>query len=243
MKLLPGFSDLEMGDNEVHGFNVRIIQDDDPESPREWSNVGTMACWHNRYNLGDEQPSVTPNDYMICMLGDAMEYEHHSVDREKLQDVIEALEEGEAEEGTLQEYVEKYYVILPLYLYDHSGITMSTAPFSCPWDSGQVGYIYASRVKLAEEGIKDGEATLRQEVETYDQYLRGDVYGYDIEGEDGESLDSCWGFFGFDYVRQQALEALEYWVEEYRRAHLEQVKVFIKHKVPLDKRMDLLRPL
>ena len=35
------------------------------------------------------------------------------------------------------------FVILPLYLYDHSGITMNTTGFSCPWDSGQVGWIYA----------------------------------------------------------------------------------------------------
>jgi hypothetical protein len=34
-------------------------------------------------------------------------------------------------------------VILPLYLYDHGGITISCSPFSCPWDSGQVGWIYA----------------------------------------------------------------------------------------------------
>ena len=31
---------------------------------------------------------------------------------------------------------------LPLYLYDHSGITINTTGFSCPWDSGQVGYIF-----------------------------------------------------------------------------------------------------
>ena len=34
-------------------------------------------------------------------------------------------------------------VLLPLYLYDHSGITMNTGGFSCPWDSGQVGWIFA----------------------------------------------------------------------------------------------------
>ena len=30
---------------------------------------------------------------------------------------------------------------LPLYLYDHSGITMSTGSFCDSWDSGQVGFI------------------------------------------------------------------------------------------------------
>jgi len=33
-------------------------------------------------------------------------------------------------------------VTLDLRLYDHSGLTISTAPFSCPWDSRQVGRVY-----------------------------------------------------------------------------------------------------
>src|SRR3989304_5726596 len=37
---------------------------------------------------------------------------------------------------------ENKIIFLPLYLYDHGGITMSTGAFSCPWDSGQVGFIY-----------------------------------------------------------------------------------------------------
>jgi len=36
------------------------------------------------------------------------------------------------------------FLNLPLYLYDHSGITMNTTGFSCGWDSGQVGIIYIS---------------------------------------------------------------------------------------------------
>ena len=37
----------------------------------------------------------------------------------------------------VQELVQREDVIaLPLYLYDHSGITMNTTGFSCPWDSG-----------------------------------------------------------------------------------------------------------
>jgi len=32
----------------------KIVADMNPESPREWDNVGTMVCSHRRYNLGDE---------------------------------------------------------------------------------------------------------------------------------------------------------------------------------------------
>ena len=93
---------------------------------------------------------------------------------------------------------------LPLYLYDHSGLTMATIPFSCPWDSGQVGCIVVGTEKVLKEwkrkkmskGLRKKAFTVLQgEVETYDQYLRGEVYGYEIE-KDGEFQDSCWGYFG-----------------------------------------------
>src|SRR5690606_13075957 len=97
-------------------------------------------------------------------------------------------------------------IILPLYLYDHSGITMSTTPFSCPWDSGQVGYIFVAKKKArAEYGwsrltrARDVkvEKCLIGEVQVYDQYLQGGVWGYQAL-QDDEVVDSCWGFYGSD---------------------------------------------
>ena len=76
-------------------------------------------------------------------------------------------------------------IVLPLYMYDHSGITISLAPFSCPWDSGQVGFVQVPREKMLEEfGKKIFTAALKKkaftvaesEVKTMDSYLRGEVY-------------------------------------------------------------------
>jgi hypothetical protein len=70
-------------------------------------------------------------------------------------------------------------VVLPLYLYDHSGITMRTEDFGDPWDSGQVGWVYCTAQQVEEEWNGDeelAEVYLKGEVEEYDQYLRGDVY-------------------------------------------------------------------
>jgi hypothetical protein len=112
--------------------------------------------------------------------------------------------------------IDKVAVVLPLYLYDHSGITMRTSPFSCPWDSGQVGWIYVPLTKVREEyGVKRVTKRVRdlvtkvlvQEVETYDQMLTGQVYGVIIEDEDGDQLDSLWGMYGdLDYVRAEGRE-------------------------------------
>ena len=35
-------------------YTYEIIQDTEPESPRERDNLGTMFCKHRRYNLGDK---------------------------------------------------------------------------------------------------------------------------------------------------------------------------------------------
>lgn len=93
-------------------------------------------------------------------------------------------------------------VLLPLYLYDHSGLTISTSPFGDPWDSGQVGYIFAGAKAIRGEygtadqtAVAKAEQVLQAEVEEYDSYLRGDCW-YVRLFEDGEEIDACGGFIG-----------------------------------------------
>ena len=97
---------------------------------------------------------------------------------------------------------------LPLYLYDHSGITISTTPFSCQWDSGQVGRAYITHESAKAYGITEEEAenVIRGEVEEYDCYLRGDIWGYEIvdtETEDGDVVASCYGFTDEEECRME----------------------------------------
>ena len=96
----------------------------------------------------------------------------------------------------------KDVVVLPLYLYDHSGITMNTTGFSCPWDSGMVGCIYADYNKIRSwYGVKKVTKNLiekvkdmfRSEVKEYDNYISGNVYSYTIL-KDNEEMDSCGGY-------------------------------------------------
>lgn len=74
--------------------------------------------------------------------------------------------------------------------------------------------------------IKDGNANKRNwkkiayadmqgEVDVYDQYLTGEVYGviteeYNAEDDDWEEKDSCWGFFndkwGDELIKEIALD-------------------------------------
>lgn len=107
---------------------------------------------------------------------------------------------------------EKILIAKPLFLYDHSGITISTSAFSCQWDSGQVGWVFVTLKKAQEESGRKtrraqrrwAERVIDGEVAEYDHYLTGNVYGFIVEtkpedaGEEPKHLESCWGFYG-DY--------------------------------------------
>lgn len=206
---------------------LRIEADDFAESPRNWDNLGTMACWHSRYILGDEQPSEDPLEFMLELVE---EYETgllDKIDAAMNRRFTYATVESRAEahryyKERVEAAFDRHFISLPLYLYDHSGITMSTRPFSCPWDSGQVGLIYVSKKEVRETYGFQRLTTRRSvwiqsllvgELEVYDQYLRNDTCGFVVESCDAfgnwSEDDSCWGFFGSDLTKNGILDHLE----------------------------------
>lgn len=176
----------------VGDLTVKIEFDPDPPNPRkEYDNLATMVAFHRRYNLGDE------TDYR--------QEDYSSWD--------------ELEKAIIKN--EDPAVIQPLFLYDHSGLALSTGSFQgraphAEWDSGQVGFVFIPKEKarkeygkLTKKSLENAKKVLEREVETYDQYLGGQVYGYVIEDENEEELDAVWGFFGLDYVKEEARRAAE----------------------------------
>jgi hypothetical protein len=162
-----------------------IYQDENnDDSPREWDNLGKMICFHRRYNLGDK------TDLKSDRFNGWKELEEY---------LIKEL---------------KAVMVLPLRLYDHSGISISTSdkyPFNDEWDSGQVGFIFTTK-KAIEESFgrkyitpklkRKIKSILISEVEIYNKYLNGEVYGYKLFNDEaeatdelGESEDSCWGYY------------------------------------------------
>lgn len=219
-------------------LTIRLFPDPEPTNPREeFDNFGTMVCWHPRYRLGDKHDFADSEDFRSALVHDALTADEQArIDRiERLLDAQtytwdaeaqayrpplharERVARLEAEAQRLRELALERYVRLPLYLYDHSGITMRTSAFSDPWDSGQVGWIYVSMEKARENwpGCTDAEVreaaerVLQAEVEGYDQYLTGDVWGYTVEDDDGEELAGCWGVFGLEAAREAAAEEAE----------------------------------
>ena len=62
----------------------------------------------------------------------------------------------------LMKIAERKHLILPVYMYEHSGIALSTGSFSDNWDSGQVGWIYTSHKNIIKEYGSLTEETIQK---------------------------------------------------------------------------------
>lgn len=207
-------SPFTMKDTDGNEYLLKIEEDECPEDPRNWYNLCTMICWHRSYRLGDKHSFDNPDEFMqhlyLDVTGKHWCDDHESDD---WQDVYKELQKTDL------------VLIKQINLYDHSGITVSTSsgyPYNDRWDSCCVGFIYVTKKtifkecgNITEENWKErADQYLEGEMKTYDQYLRGDVYGFFLtkkvvkqdkcphcgevirEYEDEEEVDSCWGFYG-----------------------------------------------
>lgn len=214
---------MQIHTEEYRGFNIKIHPDEDARNPREeYDHLGTMVCESHR--LGDEQVDDL-DEHMRDLAIEAVP---------GLENMLDYFlgDEDDAEEligKVVHPIISKHFIVLPLYLYNHSGIAINTTP----WASGQMGVIYVSREQaIAEYGEKDHEEKaakrLKAEVEEYDHYISGRVYGYTIEPKDTnkgiDCEDSYWGFYGdYDdgYMMDQAKSAINHAIKDYKEEVIE----------------------
>lgn len=184
---------------------MKVVRDDDPENETPFSLV---------------VPYILPwkGEYEICKAKIVDEL----FSRFNRDAILEDLTTTELH-GLLQESDD--IVLMPLWLYDHSGISMSTShtyPYNDRWDSGQVGWIYLTKERfLSETGYEEVQwpekacEMLQAEVVIYDQYLRGETYGFQVfkfDKESGtweETDESCWEFYGDDLMENGILDNID----------------------------------
>lgn len=179
----------------------KIFYDSTPENPREmFDHEDLILLQHRRYKIGDKH-SYRSDDYSSW---------------------------DDFEKQLKKDYDNPF--ILPVYMYDHSGIAINTVGFNCPWDSGQIGFVLITKAKVREiyqvkritKKVKEkAYEYLNASITEYGQYLSGQVYGYivskkneDEDGDemgDGEEKDSCWGFYGLDYCKEEVKSIVDYW--------------------------------
>lgn len=134
---------------------------------------------------------------------------------------IESLLDGDIPEG---------YEAHKVYGYLKGGIMLSLEPFSCPWDSGLMGYVLFKTGEFGEANIG-----LKGFVKHWSAVWNGDVYYFTIE-ENDEVIESCGGFDDYNYMKKEIDSIINGMVEYNRKQRLERIKTMIRHRVPLDKR-------
>lgn len=127
-------------------------------------------------------------------------------------------------------------IYIPVYMYDHSGITINTTGFSCSWDSGQVGFYVVSKDKVRKEyGVKRISKKLKEkvieiltgEISTWDNYYTGEVYEFRVvDPNTEECIDACGGYYGDDGLKDAIAEA----------------KAIIDHRISFKYKIDYKQP-
>lgn len=162
------------------GYEVRyLVRDDNAESPDDWMDDGAFLVHYHRDFCIRRDKIITADDARDWYQGKRIPQQ-------------------------------KDYHIFAVSAYIHSGVALSlsndTYPFNDRWDTSHVGLVLLSRKewKRRDKALKFAKGL----IETWNQYLCGDVYGIVCEKFDKEKnsidYDSVWGFYGEKY----ALEAL-----------------------------------
>lgn len=77
------------------------------------------------------------------------------------------------------------------------------------------------------------EQILVGEIKTYDKYIRGEVYRYELFDKTGKEIDSCWGIYGFDYVKEEVNSLIDWHAAEEEKA---QFALFVNAGLPIPER-------
>lgn len=236
-------SPFKMKDREGVEYTLEIEQSDYADNPREWSNLCTMICWHRHYDLGDKHTYDGIEDFFQTLCKEVINKGYDETAELYWQDMYKMLKESDLilikainmyDHGGITVSTSNCY---PYNDYWDAGIvgfiyvTKKTIfdEGCCLCEKDENGdYILIEhkhenapstyshkRIPTTEENWREvADHYLEGEMKTYDQYVRGDVYGYKLtkkviqqdkcphcgevisEYEDEEEVDSCWGFYG-----------------------------------------------
>ena len=219
---------------EKAGFTLEIGYDEFPSNPRDWdSEFSTMLCGHRRYDLGDEQLQGNYNSmkeevqrWIVSTYW--KEFDAFVAQRENTEELKE-LQEWNYEESDscniVEEFITSNFVILPVYMYEHSGIALSTNKFNCSWDSGTLGVILT---KITPQScLESVRKDLASQVKGYSSYVNGDVFEWAIRDSEGNFVDSRGGYLDDeDYCEEEGLQVLEALLRDQQKAELKTSEQF-----------------
>jgi len=177
-------------------LEIRI--DGDCESPREWSNLGYFITIDRDYKSPDNKKEF------ISIIEETSNEAQNQKEHIKL--IKKAIE---------KELGEKVLAIYPVVKYEHSGISYSLGTKQ-GFDYSNNGFYIITEKTQKEVGTKkkDWEKVIQGELEIYNQWVNGEVYGFILYDEQGEYLDGCGGFYSIDEIKN-------YLPEDWKNENLE----------------------
>ena len=214
MYYAPGKFDLY--DDNGEEYRLTVEYDEFSDNPRDNPNFSTIYCWHRSYPFGDEKPREKSAWDILAELCE----KHTKLTESELENLSERqmVTELQAADDIVIQYIS---------CYEHSGITISTAidtyPYNDYWDSSIIGFAYVEKASMAYmigSWKAEALAAIREEVAMLDKFLQGEVYTATLEkkthiykeekcphcGEvistsewdDWEEVESASGFYGYD---------------------------------------------
>jgi len=195
---------------------IKIIPDSDNGGPDEWQDEG-MFLVHYHTNFQVERNDIVTKEE----LGQLFHDEVKTID------------------------VMKEYHIFFTKAYIHSGVSLALIESGKvypdeQWDVSRCGAVLVSKkeTRLRKSAYKLASGL----IETWNDYLSGNIYGYVTENKNGDIIESIWGFYG-DYeksdVLSEARSSIDFHVEKVTKKHVHALKQMIRNKVPIEKRKEL----
>lgn len=207
---------------ENDNYKLVIDYDTDPIDPRRdiENCLGIMITKKNRdYTLGDYRA-----DNIIRAVGSYLELpETHCYCNTSTGESFEELKSLE----DIMTGIHRVAYILPIYMYNHSNIILTTEKSDleyAKWDKSYIGAIFCLKDKAVEyfgdiEEIEERVMDfLKSEIEVYSQYLNGSVTCYVLYSKSTckeckyihyEEVDSCYNFYGTDYMTNGILDHID----------------------------------
>jgi len=141
---------------------------------------------NNSYKLGDKGFRIHTEEEITLFYDDFMSYKNFTLAGYSRNYNLNETDISKPDSlKELKEIIEEKYnvlEILPLYMYEHSGVALSTSDFNDKWDSGCIGYVFMTHEQASETGITTKEKAnedIKNGIELWNRY--NSEYMYSIE--------------------------------------------------------------
>ena len=187
-------------------YVLELFHDEHPhESPLEYSEVMTVGHSHAFDHYADNMASafriilndISSDKDLSCLAEDVTgHYIGWNTIRHKIH--LDKSPWNEIQVA-FREHVHDYIHLLPLYKYEHSGVSYSVKPFKSIWDSGQIGYVYLSKDEF--EDSQRARQRIDAAIKEFSSWANGEVYRWQVKHQKDGFIDGCGGYIGdHEYV-------------------------------------------